>query len=247
MVLIFVTLVLSTVIAFAITSYSKIAAVLRLPSTPSLRERAIGVLGSADTYKRAWIIFSSFVVNYVVPTTLLAANVFRDLASDFYHNMQTAANGIPGVIPGGEEAPGESITSRVWTSVSATSASYAQQAAEVLAPLNPAFGPQRLRADIWEDKTNNTIIAEIEVPGIAKADIDISISEGKLIVSTKHETPDRGPVYLMQERAHGESEIKVKLPTGTKGSDLKTSLSNGVLTVSFPRESPNARERIILE
>lgn len=72
------------------------------------------------------------------------------------------------------------------------------------------------RADIWEDKTNNTIIAEIEVPGIAKADIDISISEGKLIVSTKHETPDRGPVYLMQERAHGESEIKVKLPTGTK-------------------------------
>lgn len=36
------------------------------------------------------------------------------------------------------------------------------------------------------------------------------------MVLTKRETPDRGPVYQIQDRAYGEFEFKVKLPAGTK-------------------------------
>ena len=39
----------------------------------------------------------------------------------------------------------DGVASRLWTLVSTTSISYAQQAVAALGPLNPVYGPQKLR------------------------------------------------------------------------------------------------------
>lgn len=120
MALIFVTLILSTVIAFLVTSYSKILATL--PSLPDFKQKLAHILGrwviyfframweclqlltiflgagSADTYKTVWASLSTFFLNYVLPVIRVISNALTNLALHLFHDLRTIIRSIPSTI-----------------------------------------------------------------------------------------------------------------------------------------------------
>ncbi|KAH9910290.1 HSP20-like chaperone [Epithele typhae] len=95
------------------------------------------------------------------------------------------------------------------------------------------------RIDVHEDKEKNLVTATFELPGINKQDVSIDVHDSFLTVSgeTKTETNrDEGGVVLC-ERRYGKFSRSVPVPEGVKPEDIKAAMENGVLTVTYPRQS----------
>ncbi len=101
--------------------------------------------------------------------------------------------------------------------------------------------------------------ATFELPGLKKEDVNIDVHNNVLTVSgeskVSSERDENG--YVVRERRFGRFERSLPLPQGIKvsadgalsmticdlttisqGEDIKAGLENGVLTVSFPKSTP---------
>ncbi|KAI0825964.1 small heat shock protein [Irpex lacteus] len=109
---------------------------------------------------------------------------------------------------------------------------------------NESNGTRRLalrpRLDVHEDPSSNTVTATFELPGLKKEDVNIDVHNNVLTVSgeskVSSERDENG--YVVRERRFGRFERSLPLPQGIKGEDIKAGLENGVLTVSFPKSTP---------
>ncbi|KAI0071511.1 HSP20-like chaperone [Panus rudis PR-1116 ss-1] len=102
---------------------------------------------------------------------------------------------------------------------------------------NSALTP---RMDLHVDDKTNAVTATFELPGLKKEDVNIEVLNGTLTVSgeTKQESSRDENGYSIRERNYGKFSRSLRLPKGVKESDIKASLENGVLTVTFPKLSP---------
>ncbi|KAI0739295.1 HSP20-like chaperone [Irpex lacteus] len=98
----------------------------------------------------------------------------------------------------------------------------------------------RPRMDVHEDSTSNTVTATFELPGLKKEDVNIDVHNNVLTISGESkissERDENG--YAIRERRFGRFERSLPLPQGIKSEDIKAGLENGVLTVSFPKTTP---------
>ena len=96
------------------------------------------------------------------------------------------------------------------------------------------------RLDIHENKESNEITATFELPGLNKEDVVIDLHNNRLIISgeTKFEKNTEENGYVVKERRRGKFSRTLPLPTGTKAEEIKASMENGVLTVTFPKVTP---------
>ncbi|KAI0632648.1 HSP20-like chaperone [Trametes polyzona] len=98
----------------------------------------------------------------------------------------------------------------------------------------------RPRIDLHEDKEKNLVTATFELPGINKQDVNIEVRNNVLNVSGESklssERNEKG--YVVRERRFGRFARSIPLPEGVKPEDIKASMDNGVLTVTFPRQTP---------
>ena len=118
------------------------------------------------------------------------------------------------------------------------------------------------RLDVHEDTEKNDVTATFEFPGFSKDDVQIDFQNGKLTVSAeskKSNLHDTG--YTLNERLHGKFARTLQLPQGVQvchsflkkslwvsgcqlttnvaqGEQIKATLENGLLTVTFPKSSP---------
>ncbi|EJC97803.1 small heat shock protein [Fomitiporia mediterranea MF3/22] len=95
------------------------------------------------------------------------------------------------------------------------------------------------RVDIHEAPEANVVTVWFELPGMTKENISIDVSKGRLVVSGEagyRDVDEKG--FIHRERRTGRFERTLPLPTGTQPSDIKASLENGLLTVTFPKSSP---------
>jgi HSP20 family protein len=89
--------------------------------------------------------------------------------------------------------------------------------------------------DLYEDKDN--LFVKMELPGMKREDIDVSLHEGSLSISgerkseQKHETAD---VYRA-ERFFGRFQRTVALPTPVAADKVKAQYKDGILTVTLPK------------
>ncbi|EIN11794.1 small heat shock protein [Punctularia strigosozonata HHB-11173 SS5] len=108
-------------------------------------------------------------------------------------------------------------------------------------------GPLRPRMDLHENKDSNTITATFELPGLKKEDVSIDVHNNRLTVSGESkissEHDENG--YAVRERRFGKFSRSLQLPQGIKDGDIKASMENGVLTVTFPKSSPEAAPKKI--
>ncbi|EPQ58543.1 HSP20-like chaperone, partial [Gloeophyllum trabeum ATCC 11539] len=105
----------------------------------------------------------------------------------------------------------------------------------------------RPRMDVHEDNQNNLVTATFELPGLKKEDVNIDVQNNQLSVSgeTKISSERDENGYAVRERRYGKFSRTLPLPQGIKPEEIKASLENGVLTVTFPRTAPEAAPKKI--
>ncbi|RXW13332.1 hypothetical protein EST38_g12524 [Candolleomyces aberdarensis] len=96
------------------------------------------------------------------------------------------------------------------------------------------------RMDLHEDAEKNLVTATFELPGLKKEDISIDVHNGRLTVSAESklsaEHNENG--YAVRERRYGKLSRTLQLPQGLNEEEIKASVENGVLTVTFPKTTP---------
>jgi len=89
--------------------------------------------------------------------------------------------------------------------------------------------------DVYQDK--DSVYVTVEVPGMKKEEIDISLHEGMLTISgeRKQESEVKEGDTFRSERFFGRFHRTVTLPTMVDGSRVKATYKEGVLTVELPK------------
>lgn len=95
-----------------------------------------------------------------------------------------------------------------------------------LPDLVPAFSPP---ADIEE--TPDAYVVEVELPGIAREDIDVEVQGRRLTVRAERKERERTGFWRTKERVTGTVRYEALLPGEVNADDVSARLSDGVLTV----------------
>ncbi|KAK0204408.1 HSP20-like chaperone [Desarmillaria ectypa] len=112
---------------------------------------------------------------------------------------------------------------------------------------NAATSALRPKMDLHEDSTKNIVTATFELPGLKKEDVQIDVHGGRLTISgeSKISSEHEENGYAVRERKFGKFSRTLRLPQGVKEEEIKASLDNGVLTVTFPKASPETAPKKI--
>ncbi|KAH9855583.1 HSP20-like chaperone [Lenzites betulinus] len=105
----------------------------------------------------------------------------------------------------------------------------------------------RPRVDVHEDKEKNLVSATFELPGINKQDVNIDLRNNVLTVSgeTKAESEKQENGYVVRERRFGRFARSLAVPQGVKPEEISAAMDNGVLTVTFPRQTAEQQPKKI--
>jgi len=96
------------------------------------------------------------------------------------------------------------------------------------------FGSWLPPADLKEE--GDKLILEMELPGIKKEDVDISVENNVLTVKgeKKFEKKNKKENYHRIERSYGTFQRSFMLPVSVKNEEIGASLKDGVLTLTLP-------------
>ncbi len=94
---------------------------------------------------------------------------------------------------------------------------------------------------VWEDDGNFTV--ELDLPGIAPDDLDVTVDDGKLTVTAKR-TDAEDRKYLHQERRFGELTRSITLPESVDPESIEAEYVHGVLRVTLTKR-PEVQPRKI--
>ncbi|KAG9391552.1 Hsp20/alpha crystallin family protein [Carpediemonas membranifera] len=106
-------------------------------------------------------------------------------------------------------------------------------------PMQRSLTISRPVMDITEDDKNLTV--QVELPGISKDDITVNVTaENVLTIETRQETERRDETanYFLMERQAGSYRRCVQLPGNVDGKNCTARHENGVLTMAFPKTTP---------
>lgn len=94
-----------------------------------------------------------------------------------------------------------------------------------------------IKTDVFQDKQE--YVLQMELPGVAKSEVDIKVYEGTLIVRGKKDAPEGADTFAYEknERRFGDFRRDFQLPQNTEMDNIKAKFENGVLTIRFPRKA----------
>ncbi len=83
----------------------------------------------------------------------------------------------------------------------------------------------------------NDFVVKMELPGVAKEDVKITMQEGVLTVKgeKKQEKESKGSDYRRVERSYGSFQRSFSLPTAVRAGDIDATFSDGVLHITLPK------------
>ncbi|KAJ3518085.1 hypothetical protein NLJ89_g113 [Agrocybe chaxingu] len=105
------------------------------------------------------------------------------------------------------------------------------------------------RMDLHEDKEKNVVTTTFEFLGVSKNNINIDVHNNHLTVSAemKQSTEHEENRYAVHEHCFGKFSHTLQLPQGVKDQEIKASMENRVLTMTFPKIMPElAPKRITI-
>ena len=99
--------------------------------------------------------------------------------------------------------------------------------------------------DIYEDTAN--LHVDIELPGMKKEDVKITMHKGVLTLKGERKLPDEDQTrrFLRRERSAGSFTRSFALPVEVDVNKVDATFNNGVLHVSMPKVNPKDIERSI--
>jgi HSP20 family protein len=110
--------------------------------------------------------------------------------------------------------------------------------------VQPSAEVQAPATDIVE--TDEELIVRLDLPGIDKGNVEVTVSEGELSVkATRGEVKEeKGEKYYKRERTYRRFERMLKLPVDVKDEVAKAKLENGMLEVRMPKVEVSPKRRI---
>ncbi len=106
-------------------------------------------------------------------------------------------------------------------------------------PLFAKRESQIMKTDIKEK--NGNYILDIDLPGCKKEDISIELNDGYLNISATinhtYDDSDTKENYIHKERFYGKCSRSFYAGENLKEEDIHASFKNGILTVSFKKDS----------
>ena len=100
-------------------------------------------------------------------------------------------------------------------------------------------------ADVSE--TDDSYIAEVEVPGMSKDDIDIQMSGNELVVSGEtRKEEEEGKREHRRTRRYGRFEYRTVLPSDVDAENVAAKLEHGILTITIPKSTQAKPRRITI-
>jgi HSP20 family protein len=97
-------------------------------------------------------------------------------------------------------------------------------------------------ADIVE--TDSAYSIEIELPGVRREDVDVTLNGNELLVTGEVKERKREGLFRRRTRRVGEFEFRVTLPGYLRESDIEASLAYGVLRVYVPKVESTKSSKI---
>ena len=107
-----------------------------------------------------------------------------------------------------------------------------------------AIGVSAPAVDLYEEK--DEIVAQVELPGIGKDDIQVNITDHRLTIKgeKKKEEEIKEGSYYRSERSYGSFSRSVELPTEVQVEKAKASFKNGVLEIRLPKSEAAKKKEI---
>jgi len=90
--------------------------------------------------------------------------------------------------------------------------------------------------DIFEK--GNELVIQVEIPGVDKQDIDLTITDDRLIIKGEIKKPEgiSEEDYILNERNYGPFSRTINLPADVDKSSVKANLKNGLLEIVILRK-----------
>lgn len=99
--------------------------------------------------------------------------------------------------------------------------------------------------NVWE--TDQAVVAEVEVPGVAQSDLDVQVVGNELTIrGERKEDHLKDSVYHRRERPAAKFTRTIELPVPVDESKVEASLKDGVLTVTLPKAEAAKPRRIAI-
>lgn len=107
------------------------------------------------------------------------------------------------------------------------------------------FG-RMMKTDVEENEKET--VFSIEVPGIDKKDVEISVDDGYMVVSVKRESDENtstgeGKNKMIRRERFVGSATRSYYVGDIEEDDIKAKMNNGILTVVVPKEEKKAPEK----
>ena len=109
---------------------------------------------------------------------------------------------------------------------------------EVDTLFNHFFRPEegatwRAPASIWE--AENVFHIEMDAPGVAKEDVELTFDKGALQITLERKMPEGERTSWHNERGYGKISRSVSLPETVDPNTITAELTNGVLHVTITK------------
>ena len=99
-------------------------------------------------------------------------------------------------------------------------------------------------ADVEE--TDDAWSVEIDLPGVARDDVDIQLTDRELTVSGEIKEKERAGILRRRTRRVGQFQYAVTLPGDVDPDAVSAHLTDGVLTVRVPKAQQTKPRRIAI-
>lgn len=91
------------------------------------------------------------------------------------------------------------------------------------------------------EETENHYVVNIDIPGVAKKDLNIEVRDEQLVVSGERKSAKKEAGF--SERVYGKFQRVIALPTGIDPEKIEAQYEDGVLAVAIPKaESVKPRQ-----
>jgi HSP20 family protein len=88
--------------------------------------------------------------------------------------------------------------------------------------------------DLYQN--NDNVVAMVELPGMRKEDIEISLHDGMLTISGERASQETDPEKAERsERFYGKFRRSITLPTRVDANKVSATYKDGILTVTLPK------------
>jgi HSP20 family protein len=111
------------------------------------------------------------------------------------------------------------------------------------------FGMKAWTPRVDVEETDKEILVKVDLPGVEPKDIDISVTEGTLILKgeRKEEREDKNKNFHRVERLVGQFYRELPLPPAADPERITAASAKGVITITIPKKATAQPKKIAVK